>query len=670
MRATRKTLLGCPVDSLSQAEILHAATHAIAHGKRLTIEGLNVAKLIAARRDATLMAALKEADIVHIDGAGVAVGAQLLGHRFPARRAGIDLMDDLLQLCAAQKAGVFLLGAKPDIVARAAVAMQVNHPNLVISGYRDGYFADQEAPTIAQQIAASGAALLLIGISSPKKEIFLHRHMEACGVRVAMGVGGAFDVAAGAIPRAPLWMQKTGLEWVFRLVQEPRRLAWRYAKTNSKFAVLLIKERIKKHMPFATTRPETSWNIFFPLLQQIYGEAAAVARHEIFFLHRPQGRLPSRLRAIAALLRDAGLLYYAPRPIASNATTYAVVTLAGASGYGTIKRAMDALAASCELITHPRMRIDGKMQHRPARPPLRAVRSALVQAGNALAVKRNGISRIIVASCVVRHALWQASWRAFYRQHPAMKRCLLHNDFDMMSSACVSALSPELEMICIQHGIPTDEFFPTRAPTQVVWGETSRAVYAQHHSDRLIVDALGRGQLQATADVAPQALQIISQTHTPLYGLHLQAHFEALATALMPHATRLNLQILLHPQEVGKRTIYRSFNSQQIARPPHSSLHFATPICLLIGYASTALIDAALTGHYVAAMDWPATASAGARAVCTPPARCANAADVLALWRSLRESDTARAAHHEAQRQWLAATFTASGALQHLIESP
>jgi N-acetylglucosaminyldiphosphoundecaprenol N-acetyl-beta-D-mannosaminyltransferase len=94
---------------------------------------------------------------------------------------------------------------------------------------------------------------LLVGISSPRKEIFLNRHMARCGVRVAMGVGGAFDVVAGTIPCAPVWMQRAGLEWCFRMLQEPRRLAWRYLSTNSQFAWILGGEIIR-HYGFAWAR--------------------------------------------------------------------------------------------------------------------------------------------------------------------------------------------------------------------------------------------------------------------------------------------------------------------------------------------------------------------------------------------------------------------------------
>ncbi len=236
--------IACPLDLLTPQAILQRARTAMTEKKLLVIEGLNVAKLVQSRRDPLLMQALDEADIVHIDGAGIALGGKFLGYAFPPRRAGIDLMMDLLQCCADLDKSVFLLGAKESSVGAAAGGMKMAVPNLRIAGYRNGYFTDDDEPAIIAQIRASGAALLLLGMSSPKKEIFLHRYKNEMGIQVAMGVGGSFDVVAGLVKRAPRWMQVSGLEWFFRLMQEPRRLLWRYLDTNATYAWLLMKNRL------------------------------------------------------------------------------------------------------------------------------------------------------------------------------------------------------------------------------------------------------------------------------------------------------------------------------------------------------------------------------------------------------------------------------------------
>ena len=243
--AQRTMFIDCPLDCLSPQMILECARAAMTEKKLLVIEGLNVAKLVQSHRDPLLMHALDEADIVHIDGAGIALGGKLLGYTFPARRAGIDLMMDLLKSGVTLDKSVFLLGAKEVSVAAAAAAMQQEMPNLKIAGYRNGYFAAEDEVGIVQQIRESGASLLLLGMSSPKKELFLHRYKNELGIQVAMGVGGAFDVVAGLVKRAPGWMQAAGLEWMFRLLQEPRRLLWRYLDTNTTYAYLLLKNRLK-----------------------------------------------------------------------------------------------------------------------------------------------------------------------------------------------------------------------------------------------------------------------------------------------------------------------------------------------------------------------------------------------------------------------------------------
>lgn len=237
----RTTFLGCPLDLAGTEEILTRAAAALSgNGARLRIEGLNVAKLVEARESPALMAALHDAELVHVDGEGVVLGLAMAGMA-TSRCAGIDLIHALCELAASRGVGVYLLGARPQVVAAAARRLACDIPGLVIVGCRDGYFSPEEEPAVVEEIRASGARLLLIGISSPKKELFLRRHWDALGVGVGMGVGGALDVVSGHLPRAPLWMQRAGFEWLFRLALEPRRLGWRYLKTNAVYAGLLLR---------------------------------------------------------------------------------------------------------------------------------------------------------------------------------------------------------------------------------------------------------------------------------------------------------------------------------------------------------------------------------------------------------------------------------------------
>ncbi|MFD1840892.1 WecB/TagA/CpsF family glycosyltransferase [Paracidovorax cattleyae] len=245
-RPSRLRFFGGPLDMVAPEELLQRAQAAADSGARIRIEGLNVAKLVDARAQPLLRQALEEAELVHIDGSGIGIGLRWLGASPPPRRAGIDLMQDLCAQAARSGAGVYLLGARPAVVEAAAARLGAACPGLRIAGARDGYFDDAEAPRIVQEIRASGARYLFIGMSSPRKELFLQRHWPDLGAAVAMGVGGSFDVLSGMLPRAPHWMQRLGMEWVFRLIQEPRRLAWRYLRTNAVFLMLLLRARLSR----------------------------------------------------------------------------------------------------------------------------------------------------------------------------------------------------------------------------------------------------------------------------------------------------------------------------------------------------------------------------------------------------------------------------------------
>uniref|UniRef100_UPI0025FE3C9A WecB/TagA/CpsF family glycosyltransferase n=1 Tax=Neptunomonas sp. TaxID=1971898 RepID=UPI0025FE3C9A len=138
---------------------------------------------------------------------------------------------------------VFYLGAKDDVVTKTGEVMQAQHPQLTIAGTHHGYFWDDEQ-AVVEQIKASGARLLFVAITSPKKENFINRWKDELGVDFVMGVGGTFDVVAGKVSRAPIWMQRNGLEWLYRVIQEPRRMWKRYLVTNSQFAWLLVQAKL------------------------------------------------------------------------------------------------------------------------------------------------------------------------------------------------------------------------------------------------------------------------------------------------------------------------------------------------------------------------------------------------------------------------------------------
>jgi len=206
---------------------------------------VNVAKLVNMVKDELLRMSVIYCDIINIDGMGVLLGARMLGVDVPERVAGVDLFHALLAMSASRGYTVYLLGAKHEIVAETARRVQQLYPGLKLAGYHHGYFWDDEEK-IVNKVRETGAQLLFVAITSPAKENFINRWRDQLGVNFVMGVGGTFDVVAGKVKRAPLWMQRSGLEWFYRFLQEPRRMWKRYLVTNTVFIGLVLREKFRQ----------------------------------------------------------------------------------------------------------------------------------------------------------------------------------------------------------------------------------------------------------------------------------------------------------------------------------------------------------------------------------------------------------------------------------------
>ncbi|GAA1969497.1 exopolysaccharide biosynthesis glycosyltransferase VpsK [Nocardioides panacihumi] len=248
-----RRLFGLQVAPLTLAEATALAADAVALRTRLLFGVLNAAKVVKLTRDDLLRDSLLEADVLLADGQSVVWASRLLRQPLPERVAGIDLFESLLELADSQHLRVYLLGAKPEVLARLEDVVRTRWPNIVLAGSRDGYFTESESADVAADIVQAKPDMLFLGITTPKKEIFLGRHGDLLGVPVLHGVGGSFDVFAGVTKRAPLRWQRLGLEWAYRLVQEPRRLWRRYLTTNVSFIGLLARELVKPRPIY--TRP-------------------------------------------------------------------------------------------------------------------------------------------------------------------------------------------------------------------------------------------------------------------------------------------------------------------------------------------------------------------------------------------------------------------------------
>lgn len=241
----RINFLNAPMDIATMQETVSFIESRIERKQFLQHVVVNVAKIVNMQKDPVLAKSVKACEVINIDGMGVVFGARFLGHEVPERVAGVDLFHELLAMSAKRDFPVFLLGATEEVVSKTVEVVKTQNPNLTIAGYNDGYFWDDEEAVVTK-IRESGAKLLFVAITSPKKENFINKWQNKLGADFVMGVGGTFDVVAGKVKRAPQWMQNAGLEWLYRVIQEPRRMWKRYLITNSKFAYLLLKDKLIK----------------------------------------------------------------------------------------------------------------------------------------------------------------------------------------------------------------------------------------------------------------------------------------------------------------------------------------------------------------------------------------------------------------------------------------
>ena len=224
MQPKRKfaNILGIHVDRISMPEALATLELFIRQQKPHIIATANAEMVMLAQNDPELHAILNAADLVLADGAGVVWAAKKMGTEVPERVAGYDLTQKLLERAAIAGYRVFWLGASQGVAEAAAAKAESKWPGLISAGIRDGYFSSDDA-SVAQTINASRPDILLCALGVPKQEKWLARNVGALNVPVAIGVGGTFDVMAGKVTRAPLWMQQSGLEWLYRLICQPSR---------------------------------------------------------------------------------------------------------------------------------------------------------------------------------------------------------------------------------------------------------------------------------------------------------------------------------------------------------------------------------------------------------------------------------------------------------------
>lgn len=245
----RRSMFGVELDALTMDQTVQRCLDAVRDGEQLEIGVVNAAKLVNMRRDPRLARAVNGCDLVLADGQAVVWAGKVLRTPLPERVAGIDLFMRLLAEAETAGISVYLLGAKQPVLELMLHRIRLRFPELVVAGSRNGYFDDSRQEEIADAIAASGAQMLFLGMTSPKKEIFTAAYGGRTGVRVVHGVGGSFDILAGVTRRAPAAWQRLGVEWLYRALQEPRRLGRRYLTTNTLFFLMTARELVRRTPP-------------------------------------------------------------------------------------------------------------------------------------------------------------------------------------------------------------------------------------------------------------------------------------------------------------------------------------------------------------------------------------------------------------------------------------
>jgi N-acetylglucosaminyldiphosphoundecaprenol N-acetyl-beta-D-mannosaminyltransferase len=243
MHYPRIDFLGCPIDCYTHKDLIAELKLEIEQRrKKCVIHFVNANKVAQAHQDPAMREILWRGDYVLADGQPLLPMARMVGHHIPERIDGIGLMERLLALAHENGFRIYLLGAKQDVVEACASMIQQKYPNAVMAGYRNGYFKPADIPAMVGEINATKPDILFIGIGTPIKEQLADQYRDLIDATVLQGVGGSFDVMAGLVKRAPVWMQRVCLEWLYRVLQEPRRMFWRYAKTNTHCAIIFARE--------------------------------------------------------------------------------------------------------------------------------------------------------------------------------------------------------------------------------------------------------------------------------------------------------------------------------------------------------------------------------------------------------------------------------------------
>jgi alpha-1,3-mannosyltransferase len=240
--STKRQFLGVGVAVCNRVDAVRHLDEAIANGELVKVAFANAHTLNVAHQNERFRTALQGFYVLN-DGLGLDIASRIkFGRPFPENLNGTDFTPFYLAQ-SRHKLRIFLLGASPAIVATAAAAFARNHPRHTVAGLHHGYISDDDAPRVCAMIAAAKPDVVLVAMGNPLQELWIAQHAAATGAKLFFGVGALFDFAANKVPRAPSWVRSLHCEWVYRLSQEPRRLARRYLLGNPQFLLSILRDR-------------------------------------------------------------------------------------------------------------------------------------------------------------------------------------------------------------------------------------------------------------------------------------------------------------------------------------------------------------------------------------------------------------------------------------------
>lgn len=236
------TLLGVKIHRVTMAQTLEAICSFIESGKPHMVVTADASMVAMARKDVELREIINSADLVTPDGSGLLWGARTMGMPLVERVSGVDVSREICRMSGEIGFSIFFLGSEPGVAAAAVENLRKDFPNMLVAGTHHGYFKPDEDSEIVRMVRESGAGALLAGMGIPRQEKWIKEHLGELGVSVAMGVGGSMDVFSGKVKRAPKWMQDHGLEWVYRLCQDPSKI--KKVSILPKFVLMVLKGKV------------------------------------------------------------------------------------------------------------------------------------------------------------------------------------------------------------------------------------------------------------------------------------------------------------------------------------------------------------------------------------------------------------------------------------------